>query len=71
MFDRGSRSEATLNVEIILADGSQLSGKLVVPAGRTLSEVLNGSSAFIEFEPVNQPRAFIAKLALQRVQPLS
>src|SRR5436309_3310270 len=33
----------------------------VAPPGRTLSEVLNAASTFIEFEPAGAPRIFIAK----------
>ena len=47
MFDRSNRAEGPLNVHITLTDGRVLTGKFVVPPGRSLSEVLNSSSAFI------------------------
>jgi hypothetical protein len=65
MFDRSSRAEGPLT------DGRVPTGKFVVPPGRSLSEVLNSSSAFIEFESVNQKRTFIAKSALQSVEQLN
>lgn len=71
MFDRSNRSDGPLNVQITLSSGRELIGKFVVPSGRTLSEVLNGPSIFIEFEPVGDPRIFIAKSALQTVKPLN
>ena len=39
-------------VEIGLEDGRKLHGKLIVPPGRVLTELLNGSAAFVEFEPI-------------------
>ena len=71
MFDRGSRDEAggPVAVEITLEDGQVLHGKLLVPPGRGLSDVLNAASPFVEFEPVSGDRMFIAKSALQAVKP--
>ena len=73
MFDRGKgdRAEGPVAVEISLQDGQKLQGKLVVPPGRTLTEVLNGASAFVEFQPVDGERMFIAKSALQCVRPMN
>jgi hypothetical protein len=70
MFDRSNRAEGPVSVEIALTSGRQLSGKFVLPPGRTLSEALNGPSTFIEFEPEGDQRTFIAKSALQCVTPL-
>ncbi len=71
MFDRGSRerTEGPVAVEITLEGGQELQGKLLVPPGRGLSDVLNSTSPFIEFEPVDGERMFIAKSALQAVKP--
>jgi DnaJ domain len=52
-----------------LSDGQRLIGKLLLPPGRTLPEVLNGQAAFIEFQPSDGPRMFIAKSALHNVTP--
>jgi hypothetical protein len=71
MFNRGSRDrvEGPISVEITLEDGQALKGTLVVPQGRTLTEVLNGTATFIEFEPIKGQRTFIAKSALRAVKP--
>ena len=73
MFERGKgdRAEGPVTVEITLEDGQKLHGKLVVPSGRTLTEVLNGSLAFVEFQPLDGEPMFIAKMALQCVRPLN
>jgi len=71
VFDRGnSGPSGPLCVEITLQDGRELNGKLIVSAGRTLADALNGNSAFIEFEPVAGERYFIARSALQSVRAL-
>jgi hypothetical protein len=72
MFNRGGRdAEGPVSVEIILEGGRELSGKLIVPPGRTLAEVLNGGASFIEFRPAAGDRTFIAKAALRSVRPTS
>ena len=70
MFDRSSRPDGPLAVQITLADGRELNGTFIVPPGRTLPEVLNGPMGFIEFEPAGAPRTFIAKSCLQAVTQL-
>jgi hypothetical protein len=71
MFDRSSRADGPLVVQITLADGRELNGNLVAPPGRTLSEVLNGPMPFIEFESAGAPRTFIAKSRLEAVTQLA
>jgi hypothetical protein len=53
MFDRGSRerTEGPVTVQIVLEGGEELQGKLLVPPGRALSDVLNSTAPFVEFEP--------------------
>jgi hypothetical protein len=70
MFDRSNRSEGPLYVEIALTDGRDLRGRLLAQPGRSLTELLNGASAFIEFEPFGEKRTFLAKAALRSVTPL-
>jgi hypothetical protein len=71
MFDRGkSRAEGPLRVEIALRDGREIRGTLVVPVGRSLTEALNGASAFLEFEPSTGERVFIARSCVQSVKPI-
>jgi DnaJ-like protein len=71
MFERGKgdRAERPVAVEITLHDGRALQGKLIVPTGRPLTEVLNGSLVFVEFQPIGAERMFIAKTAVQCVTP--
>ena len=70
MFERGKESRAgPVDVEIGLGDGRTLSGKLVVPPGRTLAELLNGSATFVEFEQLDGGRMYLAKAALHSVTP--
>ena len=70
MFERGKDSRAgPVDVEIGLGDGRILSGKLIVPPGRTLPELLNGTATFVEFEPMDGGRTYLAKTALHSVTP--
>jgi DnaJ-domain-containing protein 1 len=71
MFDRGSRegSQGPVTVQITLDGGEEMQGRLVLPPGRGLSDVLNSAAAFIEFEATDGERMYIAKTALQSVKP--
>jgi hypothetical protein len=71
MFDRSERLEGPIPVEITLLSGRKLTGKFVLPSGRTLAEALNGPLSFIEFESEGNQRNFIAKAALELVSPLN
>lgn len=73
MFDRGQSQGAAepISVGIGLSDGRELSGTLHVPVGRGLTELLNGSAAFVEFQPLSGERMYIAKSALQSVTPIN
>ena len=72
MFSRGSKggAEGPVCVEIVLEGGQELQGRLVMPPGRTLPEVLNSASSFIEFQPMSGEHIFIAKSALHSVKPM-
>jgi hypothetical protein len=70
MFDRNKNTEGPASVEITLGDGRELKGKLTIPQGRTLPEVLNGSSTFIEFEPFGEVRTYITKASVHAIKPL-
>ena len=71
MFERGKgEREGPVAVEITLEDGQRLQGKLILPPGRKLTEVLNGTATFFEFQPLDGERMFIARTALQRVKPM-
>jgi hypothetical protein len=71
MFDRGRSDGAggPVYAEVTLADGRQLKGRFNVPPGRSLTDVLNSASSFMEFEPFGGERIFLAKSALQAIKP--
>jgi len=65
MFERGKGGyvpePSAMPVEVILADGTQVKGKILVAVGKTLTDVLNSSAGFVEFEPYGGERAYLAK----------
>jgi hypothetical protein len=71
MFDRGKNdgTNGPVYAEITLEDGRELNGKFNIPQGRSLTDILNGTLSFIEFEPFGGERIFLAKSALQAVKP--
>ena len=70
MFERGKDSRAgPVDVEIGLGDGRTLNGKLIVPPGRTLPELLNGTATFVEFVSLDGGRMYLAKAAVPSVTP--
>ena len=72
MFDRSATDNArqmkTAVVEIKLDDGRALSGKVVFTSSSNLFDALNGQDAFIDFEPFDGQREFIAKSTLRAVR---
>ncbi len=74
MFERGRGDKATTQgpvaVAITLEDGREFKGRVLIPVGQGLTDVLNGNSSFVEFEPISGERMFIAKSALQSVKPM-
>lgn len=54
--------------ELTFVDGEVLKGKLLVPVSRTLADVLNGTGAFLEFEPYGGERNWIAKSQVAAVK---
>jgi hypothetical protein len=77
MFERGrietGAGEAASGVSIALSltDGTELKGRLAVPQGRSLGDVLNGAAPFVEFETFDGPRQYLAKHAISGVRPMS
>jgi hypothetical protein len=47
-----------------------LEGSLVVPKTRSIAEILNSKSAFLEFETMTGDKMFISKPTIQTVQLL-
>ena len=72
MFERtrvdSGLQQTAVPAEVELADGTILKGKFLISAARTLGDVLNGETAFLEFEPYGGERRFIAKSALVSVK---
>lgn len=80
MFERsrvdngGGVGEATssgITVALSLADGSEVKGRIAVPQGRTLTDVINGTAPFVEFEEFDGPRQYLAKHAINGVRLIS
>jgi hypothetical protein len=72
MFERnraGNGPEpSAVPVEVALADGTTVKGKLLVPMGKCVADALNGAGAFIEFEPYGGERSFLAKAQLASIK---
>ncbi len=60
----------SIPVEVALADGTIARGKVLVPMGKTVADVLNGTGSFVEFEPYGGPRSFLAKAQVASVTPV-
>lgn len=74
MFERLKVDDANqtkdVAVEIMLADDQVVAGNIRVPVQRTVFTVLNSDAGFIDFNPFEGERAFIAKSAVRSVRPL-
>ncbi|MEM7748043.1 MAG: J domain-containing protein [Pseudomonadota bacterium] len=72
MFDRSRTDNArqfkTTVVEMTLNDGRALSGKLLYHSNGSLFDALNGSESFLDFEPFDGQREFVAKSTLRTVR---
>jgi len=72
MFERNRADtieQQGVAVEITTDHGETLAGKIIVGPGRSLSQLLNSESAFIEFEPWGGERTHLAKALLRSVKP--
>ena len=67
--DNAARQQA-VPAAITLSDGRAMTGNFAVPFPKTLFEVLNAGQAFVEFEPFDGEREYIAKAALRSVRLL-
>jgi cation transport regulator ChaB len=71
MFERNfapTQDIGAISVEITLDDGTVQNGRLLIPASRTVFDILNGPSAFLEFEPYKGERRYVSKSALKAVR---
>ena len=57
-------------VEAALTDGTTTAGRVLVPVGKSLAEVLNSAGGFIELETYSGERSFLAKARLSWVKPI-
>jgi hypothetical protein len=75
MFER-NKIESTIEqtgiaIEATLEDGRVLTGKVAIPMHKTVYDVLNGTGVFLDFEPFDGDRQFIAKSTLRTVKMLA
>jgi hypothetical protein len=75
MFERNrvdnTLQQMTVPAEVTLHDGSVHKGKFIVAAARSIYEVLNGDSKFLEFETYDGCRRLIAKSTLASINILT
>jgi DnaJ domain len=74
MFERNKPhtiEQATLSATLTLTDGTTLTGKLVLPLGRSIIDLLNGPNAFVEFEPFGEAKMLISKACVVKAQQLA
>lgn len=75
MFERNRIDNALqqMNVpaEITLTDGTMLKGKFVIQAARSIYEVLNGETKFLEFETYGGEKSLIAKSTIAAINLVS
>ena len=71
MFERSKGDTVDtsgVSVVLTLTDGTELKGRLAVPTGRSMGEILNGTAQFIEFEEYAGARTFLAKHAIGHIR---
>ncbi len=76
MFERSKVDGAGIDasgasVVLTTTDGVERKGRLAVPQGRSLSDVLNGTVQFVEFEEFDGPRTFIGKHSIGSVRMIA
>lgn len=62
--------QTAVAVEATLDDGRLLKGRVAIPLGKSVYDVLNGGAAFVDFEPFEGERQFVAKASLRTVKLL-
>jgi hypothetical protein len=55
-------------IEVTFVDGALVKGKLLIPVGKQVADVLNGGGGFLEFEPYGGERSFLAKSQVAAVK---
>lgn len=67
----GDAASSGIAVALTLADGSEVKGRIAAPQGRSLTDVLNAATPFVEFEEFDGPRQYLAKHAINGVRLIS
>ena len=70
MFERNRQQveQGQISVQITDVEGVTVGGRLQVPAGRPVYDVLNGPSLFFEFEPFEGEKQYIAKSSIKALK---
>lgn len=71
MFERNkidNVEHSAVAVELTTVEGEAAKGKMFIPMGRNIFEVLNGAQTFLEFEPFGGERTYVAKAAIRNVR---
>jgi hypothetical protein len=74
MFERSKADmvdTSGVSVVLTLTDGTELKGRLAIPAGRSMGDILNGTVQFIEFEEYAGARTFLGKHAIGQIRLVS
>ena len=72
MFERSkvdNISKAPVPCELVLDDGRELLGHLLVTSQRGIGEELNAAGGFAEFETLDRKRAYLAKNSIRSARP--
>lgn len=74
MFERNkietgnSGHQTAIAAEIVLDDGEVQTGSFIISASRAFGDVLNGEAPFLEFEPFEGERRYIARQSIRSVK---
>ena len=74
MFERNradTQEPVSVAVKVVFDDGNEMAGKLLIPASRSVFDVLQGPSLFLEFEPFEGERRYVAKSSMKTVTLLA
>lgn len=71
MFERNPvdhRGETAIVCDLTLADGTHVTGRTFIPAGRPVSKLLDGTDAFIYLETFDSDAVFVPKADIRGVK---
>lgn len=74
MFERNridTQDQGQTSVVLTLSDGQDALGKITMPASRSVIDFLNGPATFVEFEPFEGEKSFIAKSAIRALKVMN